>query len=170
MKTHPNNSAPYYKKYILFLSETEVLPALQNSHQRSMDILRNIPEEMGDHRYADGKWSIKEILMHLMDTERIFCYRALRFARKDATPLPGYDHDLYVENSHCADRSMASMIEEYKLVRQNSYKMFHYFTQEVLSYAGSMNGVEITVHHLGLLIAGHEDHHIKVLQQRYLAS
>ncbi|MDT0293186.1 DinB family protein [Mesonia ostreae] len=120
------------------------------------------------YRYAEDKWTPKEMLLHLIDSERIFCTRALRFARKDKTLLSGYDHEDFVKESGANTRSLESLLEEYNMQRQSSILLFKSFTKDMLQRKGNANGLEVSVAALGLIISGHELHHVQILKERYL--
>lgn len=160
---------PFYRNYVRLVTESDVLEALKASGAHAQSVVSAIPEEKAAFRYADGKWSIAEVLCHLMDGERIFGCRALRFARNDPAPLPGYDQDLYVPESNVAARSIARLAGEMARLRASTVDLFASFTPEMLARKGVANQVEVSVLALGCIIAGHERHHIRILQERYLA-
>ncbi len=167
LATH--NFADYFQYYIGMVEDHEdVIGALEHTHKRTNEFLDLITEEQGNYAYDAGKWSIKELLVHLIDMERIFCNRALRIARNDITDLPGYDHDSYVENSAANGRKLCDICKEYNLVRQGTIALFNSFTPEMLEREGTANNNKLTVLAIGFIIAGHEIHHINVLDQKYL--
>ena len=167
LATH--NFSNYFKQYInLVNNEYDVVSALEITHQQTNKLLGSITEEQGNYAYATGKWSIKELLVHLIDTERIFCNRALRFARNDNTDLPGYDHDAYVPFSGANKRTLHEICEEFNAVRAASIALFNSFTSEMLAKEGTANGNALTVLAIGFILSGHEIHHTKVLQEKYL--
>ena len=164
-----HNFAEYFNFYISLVDETlNVLSALDQVHQRTNELLDSITEEKSNYAYADGKWTIKELLVHMIDTERIFCNRALRFARNDQTDLPGYDHDNYVPYSGANERDLSAIINEFNWVRQGTIALFNSFTPEMLDRKGTANGNDLTVLSIGFIIAGHETHHVNILEERYL--
>lgn len=164
-----HNFATYFQGYINLVEDTQdVLTALELTHRRTNEILDLIAEEDGDYVYAEGKWTIKELLVHLIDTERIFCSRALQIARNDKTNFPGYDHDEYVNYSDSNKRSLSDIYKEYNLVRQSTIALFKSFTPEMLEREGTANNNKLTVLAIGFIIAGHETHHINVLEEKYL--
>jgi hypothetical protein len=118
--------------------------------------------------FFSGKWTLKELLLHLIDTEKIFQYRALRFARKDQTELSGFDENLFVENSFANDRTLVSLLEEFRIVRQTSIIFFENLQNAALTNTGKANGNEISVETIGRLIVGHNFHHLKIIEERYL--
>lgn len=160
--------ATYYKPYIDLVPGRNLIGSLIETNRQTMKILRALPPDKQDFRYQKGKWCIKEIVAHLIDAERVFSYRALRFARHDRTELPGYDHDMYIWSSKAILRDYYLMLEEFQLVRNSTIALFKSFDQEMLSREGYANGMNITVNALGFVIAGHEKHHINIIQQRYL--
>jgi len=163
-----NNFSDYFNYYISLVDSTENhTKILENVHLKTVELLKNTSNEQGNYAYDTGKWSVKELLNHLIDTERIFCNRALRFARNDSTELPGYDHDDYVINSHANKRSFAEIMDEFDLVRKGTIALFNSFTQEMLSKEGSANGNILSVLAIGYVIAGHETHHVNILKERY---
>jgi uncharacterized damage-inducible protein DinB len=132
-----------------------------------MVFFKNIPEEKAPYRYAEGKWSVKEMLQHIIDTERIFGYRALSIARKDTTPLPGFDENTYANASKAGERSLAGLIEELKAVRTSTDLLLKSFTEDDLQQTGITNGHPNTVNAIGYIIFGHILHHKKILEERY---
>ncbi|WGD34598.1 DinB family protein [Olleya sp. YS] len=164
----PSEFLPYFKSYIDQAKGIELLPGLDSEFNKAYQFFNSIPEDKLDFRYAEGKWSIKEIINHLIDTERIFCYRALRFARQDKTALSGFNENDFVDFSNAKDRTIDSLLDEYKAVRQATITMFKSFTNQSLMYKGIAGAGEVSVRALGFLIIGHEKHHIDVIKQRYL--
>lgn len=158
----------YYKPYIDLVQSRNLIGSLIETNRQTMKLLRQLPPEKQDYRYAKGKWCIKEIVAHLIDAERVFSYRALRFARHDQTELPGYDHDMYIWSSKAILRDYYLMLEEFGLIRQSTVALYKSFDEDMLSRQGVANGKNITVNALGFVIAGHELHHINMIRQRYL--
>ena len=164
-----HNFAEYFQFYINLVDQTlEVATALEQTHKKTNKILDLITEDKGNYAYADGKWTIKELLVHMIDTERIFCNRALRFARNDKTDLPGYDHDNYVPFSGANERSLKDISDEFNVVRLGTIALFKSFTDDMLDRVGTANGNNLTVLSIGFIISGHETHHVNVLEERYL--
>lgn len=159
----------FYKNYIKQVDETDVLQALRLSGFRSLVLIHSIPNEKADHRYADGKWTIREVLCHTLDAERIFAYRALRFARNDKTNLHPFDENTYAPEANAANRSLKKIADEFSHLRASTVDMFEGFSEEMLHRKGTANNNEISVLALGFVIAGHEAHHRKILMERYLA-
>ena len=167
-KPTSGNFPPYFQKYFDKVSENNILDALQNSLKSHTEYYNSIPESKGDYAYAEGKWSIKEVLCHIIDTERIMAYRALRFSRGDNQALPGFDQDLYIQHADAGKRSLASLIEEYKLVRAATIALYQSYSPEQLDREGHANAYTATARGLGFMMAGHDLHHVSVLKERYL--
>ena len=160
--------APYYRSYIELAGEGELLQALHDSRRHILALLDSISEKDMEHRYADGKWSIKELILHLIDSERVFAYRALRFARQDNTDLPGFDQDDFVVNSFADHRTKLSLLNEYNTVREASISLFQSFDKEALLAIGNANNSAMSVRALGFVIVGHEQHHARIIRERYI--
>ncbi len=159
---------PYYGRYISLVPGRDLSQTLDAQLAKSLGTLHHISEEKSLHRYAPGKWSIKEVLGHLIDAERIFTYRALRFARNDQTPLAGFDQDPYVAAAHFDARPWNELIAEFEHVRRSSILFFGALTPEELLRSGTASQNAITVRALGYIVAGHELHHMGILRDRYL--
>jgi uncharacterized damage-inducible protein DinB len=121
-----------------------------------------------DYRYAEGKWTIKDIIQHVIDTERIFAYRALRISRNDITPLPGFEENDYVENTKANERGIQDLLAEFSAVRYATLFLFKSFSEEQLKRIGTASGTAISVRAIGFIIIGHQKHHQNVFQERYL--
>jgi uncharacterized damage-inducible protein DinB len=158
----------YYMRYVDHVKDLDVLEALRYAGNLTQEIVKQIPEAKGEYRYAPGKWSIKEVLCHMMDVERIFAYRALRFARNDKTPLSGFEENDYAPEANAHSRSIAVIGGELARLRQVNIDMYESFTAEMLKRSGMANRVEVSVLNLGYIMAGHDLHHRKVLHERYL--
>ena len=159
--------APFFGRYIDRVTDQDIVSALRSSHEVLLALLRTFPEAKGGHRYAEGKWSVKEVIQHITDTERIMSYRALRFARKDATALPGFEEDDYAASSNADRRSLADLITEFEVVRTSTILLFESFNDEMLKAQGTANGKAMSVRASGCMIAGHGLHHGQVLEERY---
>lgn len=168
-KPNANEYAAFYHTYVGKVADGEILALLLEQTASTLAILKGISEEKGLYRYAEGKWSIKELLNHIIDAERVFAYRALRVGRGDKTPLPGFDQDEYVAAFDADARSMADLVAEFEAVRAATVTLFQSFTDEALMRLGTASGHPISVRALGFIIMGHELHHVKVLKERYLA-
>ncbi|MGH9768424.1 MAG: DinB family protein [Blastocatellia bacterium] len=167
-KPDPAEYAPYFEKYISLVSEGEIVATLGKQIESTLSLLGGLSEAQGDLRYAPGKWSVKEVIGHLIDGERIFAYRAFRFARNDATPLPGFDENSYVANASFGSRNLADLAAEFECVRKSSVYQFKYLDGDSWLRRGVANDNEISVRALAYIIAGHEIHHVGILRSRYL--
>lgn len=159
---------PFYRRYVEHVKDMDMLDALRESSRLTLAMVRAIPEEKGEFRYQPEKWSIKELLCHMLDAERIFAYRALTFARNDKTPLPGFEENDYAPEANAHARTIKQIADEMERLRATSVDLFSSFNTEMLSRKGSANKTEISVLNLGYIIAGHESHHRVVLRERYL--
>ncbi|WP_445712110.1 DinB family protein [Flavobacterium sp.] len=164
-----NEFAPFYANYVnksMFVKN--IVEGLKAQEEEIVSFFKNIPENKHEFRYATGKWTIKDILLHLIDVERIFAYRALRISRNDTTLIPGFDENEYVDNANATTRSLENLIEEYILVRKATIALFSSFTEEQYMRIGNASNNSVSVRGLGYIILGHEKHHILVIQERYL--
>lgn len=170
MKTSPDLATlpEFYKNYVAHVQDMDVIDALRMSNSKTIDLIQTIEEEMGEYAYAPGKWSIKELLCHMMDAERIFGYRALRFSRNDATPLSGFEENDYAPQANAHSRTLQQLVAEMKNLRASSIDLFASMTPEMLQRKGTANNKIITVINIGYIIAGHETHHRNILTERYL--
>ena len=160
--------APFYASYVGQISDGDLLEELEISVHDLIRFVQNIPMDKYDYRYAEGKWTIKDILQHLMDSERIFAYRALRIARNDSTPLPGFDENDYAAIAGGSERTIRDLLTELALVRQSTIHLFKTFNEEALLRMGTASGFPVSVRALGVIIIGHQKHHQKVFEERYL--
>ncbi len=159
----------YYERYVsLVQKDGDIISALQKQLAETLKLLSEINEEKAAYRYAEGKWSVKELVGHMIDAERIFAYRALRIARGDRTPIEGYEQDDYVKNAEFDSYSLADLAEEFAQVRKANVSMFQHLSEEAWHRRGIVNDKEITVRALAYNIAGHEIYHVKILRERYL--
>ena len=163
-----NEYAEFYKGYISYSNEIDLFEQLKTNAKEIEIWLKNLSEEDALYRYEDGKWSIKEIFGHLIDTERIFSYRALAIARGEQKPLPGYDHNAYVEEAGFDLLSLKILLSQYQTTRKATIAMFRSFTDRQMLRMGIANENTFSVRALGYSIAGHEIHHLNVLSERYL--
>lgn len=165
----PSTDHPvFYGRYLDAAVGDDLSEALHHATHALRETCNLFPLDRFDHRYAADKWTVKEVLVHLIDSERIFAYRALRFARNDATPLPGFEQDDYVPAARVAVRPIASILREQDAVREATLTLFASFDEEAMARTGTANGHTISVGALGWIIAGHAMHHIHVLRERYL--
>jgi hypothetical protein len=160
--------APFYAGYIAEVRDADVLVALERTMHETLALLSGIDERQGGHRYAPGKWSIKEVVGHLADSERVFAYRALRFARADATGLSGFDENAWVPAGSFDARSLAELRREYEAVRRSSLTLFGSLDEAAAMRRGVANGQAVTVRALAWIIPGHDHHHATVIRERYL--
>lgn len=158
----------FHKRYVQLVEGLDVLEALRVSDKDTLQLVRAISEEKGLHRYAPGKWTIKELLCHMMDTERILSYRALRFSRNDKTSLHGFEENEYVPEANSHSRSIVVIADEMHRLRLTTIDLFSNLTTVMLDRSGKANNLELSVVNLGYIIAGHEYHHLKILRERYL--
>jgi hypothetical protein len=159
---------PYYERYISLVPDGDLLATLSKQIDDTTTLLGDIPESKGGYRYAPGKWSIKEVIGHVTDTERIFAYRALRFARNDKNPLVGYEQDDYILNASFDDYPLADLVSEFHSVRQATIFLFKHLSEEAWMRKGVAKQGEASVRALAYIIAGHELHHMEILRSRYL--
>jgi hypothetical protein len=160
--------APFYASYVEALGKVDLFEVLKTSSEDLITTLQKLPEEKLVFRYEEGKWTIKELVQHIIDAERVLSYRALRFSRNDATDLPGFDENWYVVNSNGNDRNISNLIAEFEHLRKASIALFESFTAEMLLLSGSANEHDMTVRALGFIIAGHQMHHLKIIKEKYL--
>lgn len=162
-----NESAPFYHKYIALVPEQEPLDALKAQDAWLCEWLNQFTEEQADYAYAPGKWTIKQVFQHMIDTERIFAHRALWFARCSTEPQPGFDENAYAQVADCSHRSLASLKEELQAVRHSTKCLVESFTATEFNRGGIASGNFVTVNALAFMIAGHVLHHKSVLEERY---
>ncbi len=161
------DASDYFHIYIKQVADDDFLQALQQGYDEMVAFLQQIPGEKWSYRYAPGKWSVAEVLLHLIDTERIMAYRALRIARNDTTPLPGFEQDDYIPFCNAGERSSTSIIEEYRSVRMATLSLFKQLDDAALQRAGTASNSPFTPRSLGFIIVGHQIHHLGVLKERY---
>lgn len=159
--------APYYGTYISLIKE-DIFDALANQIKNTQDLISTIPEEKGTFAYDEGKWSIKELIGHIIDTERIMAYRALRFARNDLISIEGFEQNQYIENADFNACTLSDLSNEFKLIREANILMFKNLPSEAWNRKGIASENPVTVRALAYIIAGHELHHINILKERYL--
>jgi hypothetical protein len=157
----------FYKGYVDTVSD-DVLAELEQQIESFSALLKNVPKEKASFAYAEGKWTIKELAGHVIDTERIMAYRALRIARNDATPLPGFEENDYVANAHFADRSLENLADEFAALRKANMYLIRSLNAIEIDRSGISNDKPISVRALIFIMAGHVNHHVAILKQRYL--
>lgn len=159
--------AEFYAGYISLVEETDIVSALQIQLTELEILFAEMPPEKADFRYAPDKWSVKELLGHMIDGERIFAYRALRISRGDQTPLPGFEENSYVENSNFGERKIADLLEEFLYLRQANIIFFRNLNEKAWSQIGTASGAQVSVRALAYTMVGHVRHHINILRRRY---
>lgn len=160
--------APFYHNYINQVPHDDLLQAIHELGNDFLHLVENIPVSKYDHAYTEGKWTLKELFQHVIDTERILSYRALCIARGEAQSLPGFDENTYAANSRAASRNWNDMTEEFRLVRKASEYLFRSFNEEQLETAGTANNSPVYVLGLGFIVAGHCQHHLNIVEKKYL--
>ncbi len=160
----------FYHNYIQQVNGTDLMEAMKKQSKDIFIFLKSIPAEKRNFRYAKGKWSIKEMLQHILDTERVFAYRSLCIARKETASLPGFDENNYADNSKAKKRDWSEMIEELKVVRRSTEILYDSFDREQMATFGISNNNPISVSAIGFIMVGHINHHIKVIKERYLTN
>ncbi len=163
-----NEYYKYYDGYVSLVSEGDISDILKNQQISTIELLKNIPESKGNYSYAPQKWSLKQVIGHIIDVEWIFTYRALRFARGDKSALAGMDQDEFIAGANFQNRKTSDLIEEYKHLRSANTVLFDSFDEEIFNRTGEASGYSFTVRSILYIIAGHELHHIKVIKERYL--
>jgi hypothetical protein len=161
--------APYYGRYVSLVPEGDILNLLTEQLQSTMSLLEGVSESEADYAYAPGKWTIKEVIGHIIDGERVFAYRALRIARGDRTPLAGFEQDDYVRNGSFGERSLEGLLEEFECVRRSTLHLLGSLNDEAWKRRGTASDNEVSVRALAYIIAGHERHHANVLREKYLS-
>ena len=160
--------AEYYERYISLVEENDIVAVLENQQTELLELFKQITEEKSRFAYAEGKWSIKEVIGHLTDGERIFAYRALRISRADQTPIEGFEQDGYIENSNFNNTKLSELTEELILTRKSNLIFFRNLTEEAWLRTGTASENPVSVRALAYIIAGHIRHHLKILNERYL--
>ena len=159
---------PYYSRYIDRVPAGDIVDTLSRQIPETIAFLRSIPETKADYAYGDGKWTIRQVIGHMSDAERVFQYRALRFARGDETPVPGFDENSYVDNAPFPRVSLTDLINEFEHIRRSTIYLFNALDEQQLSRRGTANDAGISVRAIAYIIAGHETHHSQILRERYL--
>lgn len=168
MLLNPEEFNPYYNPYILLSKYEDIIEGLTENLSSVVEFYDAIPDAKLDYAYASGKWTVKDILLHIIDTERIFVYRALRISRQDKTPMTGFEQDDYVVSGKAKDRSMDSLLNEYISVRKATIALFETFTDSQLKSIGVASDSPVSVRAIGYIITGHENHHNNIIKERYL--
>ena len=159
----------YIQRYLDLIPSDNWLEELKDSGDQTLEIYQQFSEQQSEFAYAEGKWSLKMLLQHLIDAERIFVYRALRFSRNDQTELAGWDEEDYTKNYFLEEISLKSLLEEFEYLRKSTVLFFENLNENILSRKGIANKNEISVETIGKLIVGHNIHHLNIIKERYLA-
>lgn len=168
MRPSKGDYGEYYQKYIDLVPGDDIFRVLVEQNVESQNVLNSFSESKGNHSYAEGKWTVKEVIGHMMDVERIFAYRALCIARGETNPLPSMDQDTYVKNGNFNKRQLFDLNYEYRLIRESNILLFGSFDKSVLHCRGIASGYEVTVLALMWMTVGHEKHHLNILMERYM--
>lgn len=163
-----NEYAEYYDRYVSLVEETDIIAAMEEQLHEVEQIFAEISEEKSLYAYAEGKWTIKELIGHLADGEMIFAYRALRISRADKTPIEGFEQDDYIENSNFNSMRLADLIEELVLSRKISLILFGNLTEDAWKRTGTASDATVSVRALAFMMVGHIRHHLRILRERYL--
>lgn len=163
-----NEYNSYYKLYLDKVGELDLIEGLRQNGDAVISLLESIPEETYDFTYAEGKWTVKELVQHIIDTERVFTYRALSFARNEIEALPGYNENEYAAASNANKRSKQSLLKEYRVLRLATVALFESFTDDMLLRIGNASKSDVSVRALGFILIGHENHHCQIIKERYL--
>jgi len=158
----------YYDAYVKLVPEGEITTILEQERQHTLELLKGVTAERAEYRYAPGKWSLKEVLGHVVDMEWVFTYRALSFARGNPAPLPGVDQDAFLANGNLATRDLQDVLTEFSHLRNADTRLFASLDDATLDRRGTASGYEFSVRALLYIIAGHQIHHLRVLRDRYL--
>lgn len=158
----------FYETYINNIESADICGFLSSQYATHVSFYQSLTEDQWMYRYAEGKWSIKDVLNHIIDSERVFSYRAMRISRNDKTELPGFDQDVFVEHAHADKRSSESLITEYVQVRQASIALFSNMSDEACTIVGNASGFLFTPIGVSYMIAGHDHHHMKIIEERYM--
>lgn len=164
----PNEYAPFYEKYVSKIGDMDVIAILQDQLRQDIPTMLNLPADRHDHAYAPGKWTLKEVIGHMADTERIFAYRVMRIGRGDSTPLPGFDENMYVPNSRIGRRHFDDVVGELASVRMASLTLIESLDDEALAQFGTASGYPVSTKGVIYSLAGHWMHHTGIIRDRYL--
>lgn len=166
-KPNPSEYTEFYQGYIDLVSSPNVIEALIQQGQQVYTLIQQLSSDEATRRYLDKKWSVKEVIGHLIDTERVMAYRAMCISRGDQTSLPGFDQDEYVASANFDERNLQSLSTEYDALRNANISLFNSFTEQQTKLTGTANGATVSVRALAYIIAGHEKHHLNILEEKY---
>ena len=158
----------HYHGYINQVKQDDLMTAFDKQSKKMLRFFKNIPEDKQDYAYAEGKWTLKELLQHIIDAERVFSYRALTFSRNDKNNLPSFDENEWTSESNATDRNWNDLLEEFKALRKSTEYLFSSFSNEQLERSGTSNNNSNYVLGLGFIVVGHVTHHIKIIKEKYL--
>lgn len=169
-KEYPSSSeyAHYYAGYVANVPKENIIETLNSQMHEFYTFINSIPGDKAFHAYAEGKWTIKQVIGHIIETERVFAYRGLAFSRRDKNPLPPMDEKEYVKFANYNSRTISNLANEYLAVRISTTHLFQNMTKGMISLKGTASGVEFTVRSIPFIIAGHERHHINMIKEKYL--
>ncbi len=159
----------YYAGLINNVAENDLIKSLKTSQENTVALIEKIPENKANFKYADGKWTIKQVLKHISDSERVHSYRALTIARKDTTALPPFDEDFFALSDNSNELSLHEIKNEFVAVRESTIQLFKTLNKDVLDFEGTGNNMMVTPRIIGWLISGHNSHHCKIIEERYLS-
>ena len=168
MRPNKEDYIAYYDYYINLIPQGDIVSALESNHQEILNFIRSIPTDKAEYKYADNKWTVKQVLNHIIDTERIFSYRALRFSRGDSQTLLPYDENIYAANASLSKTDLNLLAEEFDVVRRATILQYKQLTEKELLAKGSTSAGENNVLAIGFCICGHAKHHINIIRERYL--
>jgi uncharacterized damage-inducible protein DinB len=160
--------ADLYQSYIDLIKDNDFREAIRKNTRQFRRLMESIPRKKYDYSYAEGKWTIRQMLQHIIDAERVFAYRALRLSRLDPTPLPGWDENHWAQHDGAADRRWKDLLEEFKAVRESTQYLFDSLSDEQLRFVGTVRELPLNAFTIGFVLPGHVAHHIKILEERYL--
>lgn len=167
-KPSPDQIPKYYIPYIKIVQEESIIQGLKNGLTSFMELLESLKYDHWNHSYDAGKWTVKEVIQHIIDTERIFNFRALSFARGETKELPGFDQDMYTKNSQCDAKPVELIIDEFNTLRRSTISLYSTFDEHSLAMTGVANGFEVSINLIGWITVGHQLHHQQVIRERYL--
>ena len=163
----PSEHVPYYSRYIDLVADGDLLSTLDRQGKQTAKLLRGVSPKKSQFRYAPDKWSVREVLGHLIDSERVFTYRAITFARADTTSLPAFDENAWARASNAGERPLGDLVKEFEAVRSATLGLFRGFDADQISRVGTANNSPVSVRALAWIVAGHEKHHVNILKERY---
>lgn len=168
MRPNKGDYPEYAQKYIDLIEGDDIIWILHQTSKEMSDVINSFPQSKGDYSYAEEKWTVKQVIGHLSDTDRIFAYRALAIARGESQPLPSFDQDLYVERGNFNSKNLAEISYEYRLTRESNLLLYRSFDKSVYQNRGIAAGSEVTLLGILFMVAGHQKHHINTLKEKYL--